>query len=183
MSTKVLVAYSTRYGSTQEVAEAIAASLRECGLEADIQPMLKVRGVEGYGAVVLGAPIFYNRWHKDALRFLSQHREALTQRPVAIFALGPLGTEEKDMQGARAALDKALINFPWLAPMALEMFVGKFDPAKLRFPENLIPALRRMPASDNRDWSAIRTWANSLAEKLRSGMAKTTDGQLTHEIS
>lgn len=163
----VLVTYASRYGSTQEVAEAIAASLRERGLELDIQPLQEVHALEGYGAVVLGAPIFYGRWHKDARRFLSRHREALTQRPVAIFALGPLGTEEKDMQGARASLDKALANFPWLAPMALEVFVGKYDPAKLRFPEKLIPALRQLPASDLRDWKAIRAWAGSLAEKLQ----------------
>jgi flavorubredoxin len=39
MPASVLVAYATRHGSTQEVAEADAATLRECGLEVDIQPM------------------------------------------------------------------------------------------------------------------------------------------------
>ena len=33
MSSLVLAGYATRYGSTQEVAEAVAATLRECGLE------------------------------------------------------------------------------------------------------------------------------------------------------
>lgn len=31
----VLVGYATRYGSTQEVAEVLATTLRECGLEVD----------------------------------------------------------------------------------------------------------------------------------------------------
>jgi len=31
LSSLVLVVYATRYGSTQEVAEAVAATLRECG--------------------------------------------------------------------------------------------------------------------------------------------------------
>ena len=36
MNTKsILLAYATRYGSTQEVAETIAATLREAGLEVD----------------------------------------------------------------------------------------------------------------------------------------------------
>jgi menaquinone-dependent protoporphyrinogen oxidase len=43
MSASVLVGYATRYGSTREVAEAIAAALREHGLEVDFQPMQKVR--------------------------------------------------------------------------------------------------------------------------------------------
>ena len=39
MSASVLVAYATRYGSTQEVAEAVTATLRESGLEVDLQPL------------------------------------------------------------------------------------------------------------------------------------------------
>ena len=97
LSNSVLVTYATRYGSTQEVTEAVAASLREGGLEIDIQPVRKVRTLEGYRAVVLGAPIFYGHWHKDARRFLSRHRETLTERPVAVFALGPLSTDDKEM--------------------------------------------------------------------------------------
>jgi menaquinone-dependent protoporphyrinogen oxidase len=121
---------------------------------------------------VLGAPVYIGLWHKDALRFLSQHREALMERQVAIFALGPLHTDEKEMQGSRAQLDKELAKFPWLTPVALEMFVGKYDPAKLRFPDNLIawlPAspLHQMPASDLRDWTAIRAWASNLAAELQ----------------
>ena len=54
MSASVLVAYASRYGSTQEVAEAVAATLRECELEVDSQPMREVRTLERYSAVVLG---------------------------------------------------------------------------------------------------------------------------------
>jgi len=56
--------------------------------------------------------------------------------------------------------------FPWFAPIAHEVFGGKFDPAKLRFPYNLVPYLKRLPASDIRDWNAIRAWASTVAEKL-----------------
>ena len=38
MSAKVLVAYATMYGSTQEVAQAVAATLTEAGVEADVRP-------------------------------------------------------------------------------------------------------------------------------------------------
>ena len=53
MSSLILVGYATRYGSTQEVAEAIAAALREEGIETDIRPMREVRTLAGYSAVVL----------------------------------------------------------------------------------------------------------------------------------
>lgn len=166
MSTLVLVGYATRYGSTQEVAEAIAAALRESGLAVDLQPMRQVRTLAGYRAVVLGAPLYMFRWHKDALRFLSRHRKALTERPVAIFALGPVHDpyDEEEWQDSRDQLDKALAEFPWLTPVALEIFGGKYDPAKLRFPIRLFAG--EEPASDLRDWTAIRTWASNLAAKL-----------------
>lgn len=151
MTTSVLVAHATRYGSTQEVAEAIAATLRERGLEVDIRPMREVRTLEGYGAVVVGAPFYVGRWHRDAQRFLSEHREALTERPVAVFALGPLGAEE--MPESREQLDEELEKHPWLAPVALVMFGGKYDPSKLSFSHRLLTALpasplHGLPASD-----------------------------------
>jgi hypothetical protein len=37
---------------------------------------------------------------------------------------------------------------------------------KLRFPYNLIPVLKKIPASDLRDWVAIRAWASSLAAQF-----------------
>ena len=172
MSVSVLVAYATRYGSTQEVAETVAATLREHGLEVDLQPMRKVRTLEGYRAVVLGAPLFMFHWHKDALQFLSRHHEALTERPVAIFAGGPFSTgDEKEWQEVRSQLDKELVKFPWLSPVAVEVVGGRFDPTKLRFPLNLLPALKQMPASDLRDWVAIRAWASNLAAKLQSTLS------------
>jgi menaquinone-dependent protoporphyrinogen oxidase len=176
MDGKVLVAYASKYGSTQEVAETIAATLGEKGLRVDLQPIRKAHTLEGYSAVVLGAPLYYGSWHKDASNFLARNEAALTQRPVAIFALGPNSNDEKEMQGSRAQLDKELAKFPWLTPVVIEVFGGKY-PAKLRFPESLVASLpasplHGMPASDIRDWTAIRAWATSLAQKFQPVMSR-----------
>ena len=163
MNTKsILLAYASRYGSTQEVAETIAAALREAGLEVELQPIEKVKSLDNYAAVVLGAAIYNAKWHPNAHQFLSQHQEALRQRPVAIFALGPLSTGETAMLRSRRQLDKELEKYPWLKPVALEIFVGKIDPTKLSFFERL-----GTTASDHRDWKAIRAWASSLAAQLQ----------------
>jgi menaquinone-dependent protoporphyrinogen oxidase len=134
MSASVLVAFATRSGSTQEVAEAIATSLRERGLQVDILPTRDVVTLDQYEAVVLGAPLYIFHWHKDALHFLSQHKEALMERPTAIFALGPLRAEEEEFQEARRQLDKELAKFPWLKAKDIAIFGGRFDPQKLSFP-------------------------------------------------
>lgn len=172
MSDKVLVVYATRYGSTQEVAERVAATLRENDLQVDVKRARDVRALEGYRAVVLGAPLYIGRWLKDAHRFLARFQEGLVQCPVAIFSLGPTRSEEMEAPDVRTQLDQELHKYPWLKPVAAELFGGKYDPATLRFPDNLLGALpasplHGLPASDARDWEAIRTWANDMAGKLR----------------
>jgi menaquinone-dependent protoporphyrinogen oxidase len=166
MATSVLVGYATGYGSTREVAEAVAATLREYALVVDLQPVRSVDTLAEYSAVVIGAPLFIFRWHKDAHRFLKRHHKELMERPVAIFALGPIQDpfNEKEWQDSNAQLDKELAKYPWLTPAAREMFGGKYDPQALRFPLKMFAGDE--PASDIRDWKAIRTWASSLGPKL-----------------
>lgn len=170
MDGKVLVAYASKYGSTEEVADAIAKTLRENGFEVDLHRMKKVRTLEGYAAVVLGAPFYYGLWHKEAQNFLAHNEEGLTKRPLAVFALGPTSNDEGEVQGSRAQLDKVMTKFPRLSPILVKMFGGRY-PARLHFPDSLVaglPAspLHGMPPSDVRDWEAIRAWASSLAQKL-----------------
>jgi menaquinone-dependent protoporphyrinogen oxidase len=159
MTTSILLAYATSHGSTQEVAQSMAETLRSAGFNVDLQPASKVRAVSGYAGVILGAPLYMFRWHADAKRFLSRHQKALGNLPVAIFALGPFHNKEEEMISAREQLGKELAKYAWLSPAAIQVFPGKFDPARLRFPYNLIPALKKMPPSDERDWPAIQAWA------------------------
>ena len=170
-SREILVAYATRYGSTREVAEAMAATFREEGLEVVVQPAQKVRALNGHRAVVLGAPLYLGTWHKEALALLAGNRDVLQGLPVALFALGPFHDDPKERQEARAQLQKALDGFPWLRPLSTEVFCGKYDPAKLRIGDRLIAALpasplHGLPASDARDWTSIRAWARELARSL-----------------
>lgn len=162
----ILVTYATRYGSTQEVAEKIAETLQQSGLTVDIQPVKQVQTLDGYRAVVIGAPLYMSNWLKKARDFLSRHHAALEEMPVAVFALGPTEDKEKDWTETQEQFDKVLSKYTWLKPVTVNLFGGKFDPAQLTFPFNLIPGLKRMPVSDIRDWKAIQAWANSLPERL-----------------
>lgn len=164
----VLVTYATNCGSTQEVAETVAAELRSGGFTAELQPMRSVKTLNGYHAVILGAPLYIGHWHKDTRRFLMYYEKALKERPVAVFALGPLHDEEKEWQDARTQFAQELAKFPWLTPVAIEVMGGVFNPAKLRFPFNLAPILRQTPASDIRDWVSIRAWASNLTTQFQS---------------
>ncbi len=125
MEMKVLVAFATTHGSTQEAAGVVAETLRGQGLEVDLRPARDVRSLEGYGAVVLGAPIYMFHLHQDTQRFLSRHQKALSGLPVAVFAGGPFGKGDgSEWQEVRKSLDKDLARYAWLAPVSVEVIGG-----------------------------------------------------------
>ena len=157
---EILVAYATKHGSTHEVAETIAARLAEAGVETHTLPADRVRSLDEYAAVVLGAPLYMGRWHGDARAFLRRFRHELEARPLAVFALGPVEDEEEQWKGARKQLDAALARFPGLAPASVGVFGGAIVPETLHFP------FSRMPAGDLRDWDAIEEWTARLPDAL-----------------
>jgi menaquinone-dependent protoporphyrinogen oxidase len=130
MGEKILVAYATKHGSTQEVVEAVASALSGQAHEVQMRPAANPGDVDAYGLVVLGGPICSGRWHKDAHRFLKRQRQILEARPVAIFALRP---RKPPMEGtwprSQGQLDNALAKHPWPAPTATAVF-GGVDPPK-----------------------------------------------------
>lgn len=163
----ILVAYATMSGSTQEIAEFVAKTLVDNGLNVKVRPCRTVSEVQGYSAVVAGAPIYMFHLHKDMLRFFQRHQRSLVKLPVAVFAGGPYGPNvEKDAVEVRKNLNAELAKFPWLQPVSVLLVGGRFDPARLRFPYNLIPALKQAPADDARNWEEIRTWAGTLPSQL-----------------
>ena len=112
----VLVAYATRHGSTREVAEEIAATLRALGADVELReargapaPGGFARGQAGsWSLVVMGAPLYSGRWHRDAHRFLRRHRQDLAGVPVAVFGLGPRSADKEAWQRSREQLGRAV---------------------------------------------------------------------------
>lgn len=163
MSDVILLAYTTKYGSTAEVAEVIAATLRDLGLHVEVRPANDVDSLAPYQAVILGTALYMGRMHGEARSFLTRNRKALEKMPSSLFALGPVHTDQKELISAYDQLAKELDHFPWFHPVALQVFGGLYNPSRLGFPFNLFPPLRKMAPSDARDWPAIRNWAHTLA--------------------
>ena len=176
MSGTILVTYGTKHGSTREVAESVAQTLTEQGLEVETLPAMRVDDLGRYTGVVVGGALYMGRWHPAAVEFLEQHRHELATLPVAVFGMGPRTMEEHDVEGSRAQLVKALARVPEAEPFALAVFGGVIDPKTLRFP------LSRLPASDARDWSAIRAWATEIAEVFAYGKAASTPRDHRREL-
>ena len=161
----VLVAYATKYGSTREVAEAIAAKLRECRATIDVRAAGDVASLDGYDAVVFGGALYFFRLRREGRRFLSRHRKALSEMPVAVFGMGPIEDTEEQYVGARKHLDKSLVKNQSISPVAVAVFGGVLDPTGLRFPD-ANPAMKKLSPCDLRDWGAIEAWADTLPRAL-----------------
>jgi len=157
MPRTILVAYASKHGSTRETAEAIGGMLRDEGLWVETNEAAAVTSVFGYDGVVLGGSLYAGRWHGDSRAFLKRHGKQLESVPLAIFAMGPKSSSEDDLAGARKQLDQNLKKFPDVHPFSIAIFGGVIDPAKLHFP------FSKLPATDARDWDAIRRWAEEVA--------------------
>jgi menaquinone-dependent protoporphyrinogen oxidase len=144
----ILVAYATKHGSTQQVATTLAMIAREGGARVELDQARALRGtVTGRALVILGAPLYSGRWHRDAHRFLKRHRTELAGVPLAVFALGPRTDTVDAWHRSYAQLHHALGKHPWLHPVAVAMFGGVDPPG------------RNHPHRDLRDWPAIHHWA------------------------
>jgi len=159
----VLVAYASKHGSTQGIAERIAEKLRQLGKEAEAQPLDAVEDPGSYEALVIGSAIYYGSWMKEATEWVHRNQAVLAQRPVWLFSVGPLGTEVKDAEQQ----PKEMAEFQQaIRPREQRVFFGVLDHHRLSFAERMVVKAVRAPEGDFRDWEAIEVWAESIAREL-----------------
>jgi menaquinone-dependent protoporphyrinogen oxidase len=178
---RVLVAYATRHGATRGIAERIAQTLEQSGLEVTLEPVETASPLDEYDAVVVGSAAYMGRWIDDAADFVRRNREMLASRPVWLFSSGPVGTDTVDAKGRdviKAAEPREFAEFAGsIHPVDERVFFGAYDPdAKpVGLAERLgarfmrLPAIREaLPAGDFRDWPEIEAWAGGIARQLQA---------------
>lgn len=170
MPASILIAYTTRSGSTKEVAESIHATLRDSGFWPDLLPMSQVDTLQGRTAVLLGAPLYMGRLPSDFHAFVARFRTPLSVLRPWIFVLGPTRNQPADFEAAQNQAQKQLHRYPWCKPADLHIFGGRWSTANLPFPFSVLtrlPAMKKIPSSDVRDWPAIRQWTLTIADQFK----------------
>jgi menaquinone-dependent protoporphyrinogen oxidase len=164
---KILVTFTSRFGATTGVAEAIGKTLTECGAQVDVLPMSEVTDLSSYQAVVAGSAINGGAWLPQALHFIQTHQAALSKKPFAAFLVCmTLAMKNGEQYRSHVAtwLDpvKALVK-----PVDEGLFAGALDIKKIpsasdRLKFRLSVLFGVWKEGDHRDWDAIHAWAKKL---------------------
>jgi menaquinone-dependent protoporphyrinogen oxidase len=159
---RVLVAAASRHGSTIEIGEVLASSLRSSGLQADMTRVEDVASLEGYDAVILGSGVYAGHWLRPAREFVDRYEVELGQVPVWLFSSGPVGDPPTPLENPAevAAVAKRV------HARGHRLFAGKIESDELGMAEKALVKLVRAPAGDFRPWSEIAVWAEAIAAEL-----------------
>ncbi len=169
----MLVAYASSFGTTGEVAEAIAETLFAAGATVEVGRLKEARHLSKYDAVVIGSAIQYDRWMPEAREFVLANQDKLAEVPVAYFFCCLTLTQQTLKAETKAAgyADDLVALSPLVTPVSVGQFAGVLDYSQMpwyaRLPARIIMTVMGVSEGDHRDWAAIRAWADTMCPALR----------------
>lgn len=160
-----LIAYASKHGATEGIAEGIGAALRHVGCNVSVQRIELAGDPAQYDAVVVGSAVYMGRWMPEARAYVRRYSEALRARPVWLFSSGPVGA-------ASLPDPKEVAEFQSLIhPCDHHQFAGALHRENLSFAERMIVSAVKAPDGDFRRWDEINAWAASIADALATSTA------------
>jgi menaquinone-dependent protoporphyrinogen oxidase len=171
-----LVAYSSGYGATKEVAEEIAKILAEqlkCNVTS--KSVHECDDINSYDAIVLGSSVRADKPLANARDFFSIHRHRLGQKKLALFIVSITASTSDGIEIAKRDYVTQLHDrYPWIAPISVAAFGGKIDFDKLNtVMQSLVRNVMKEKGVDGngsfdaRNWDDIRGWAKKLAFQFK----------------
>ena len=190
MAKKVLVAYGSRYGCTEEVSQEIAKVLEKSGLSVslfNLESSNRLPKIEEYDAILVGSGIKIGKWTKEADNLLKKNKESLKTKILGLYTCSGLAMEDADKAKKMYIEDK--IEKLGIDAQLFDAFPGRsllsdFDISnpKIGFIERkIIENVAKAQAKDNkpiiiderwkndpRGWEEIRSFASKFAELVKS---------------
>ena len=163
MNDRTLVLYGSKYGSTAEIADAIADELRQAGVDVEVADAKAAPDLGPFGTVVLGSAVYMGRWRPEARRFVKRHAPELVDREVWLFSSGPVGDAKPDDTSRFADPPFPKKYGPKVGAREHVVFGGRIDPESAGFMGRAMAKGWSDEQRDLRDWDEIRAWARKIA--------------------
>lgn len=166
---RALVAYGSRYGSTEAVARAMCRQLEASGIEADVRDACDVDDLAPYDFAIVGSGIYVGLLRRRVVRLLHRIARQAPTLPIGVFALGPLvaaAERPEDWEAARTRLDATLARIDGLHLLDSAVFGGVIDRERMGF------LFARAEEVDMRDWNVIERWVDELVRTVRRSGAR-----------
>ncbi len=196
MSKKILIAYGSRYGSTEEIAHTMAEILENAGLETQLLDLRRTKHKDwppltSFDGVLVGSGIKIGRWTKEVSAFLKTHADELKAlKPkglvVGVFvSSGMASTPGQQEEARRKYLEEVLTNIGIIDAVATYDAFGGVDNLSPSAPMGFLDkrmlsmAAKQMAKdgtpltegarNDLRDWDQIRAFTEHFAELVNAG--------------
>ncbi len=98
----ILLTFQTHEGQTQRIADRIARKLVDRGFDVDLVKVAEDPDPKGYQAVVVGAPVRYERHGRPITNYLRRHRAQLAEKPMALFQVSMTSARTDEEHLAKA---------------------------------------------------------------------------------
>jgi menaquinone-dependent protoporphyrinogen oxidase len=157
----ILIAYATRGGTTQKVAESIGHALRNQGILVEARPVEQVKNLSPYRAVIMGSGTREERWLLEAEHFVRDHREALSKLPTTFFMVytALLGEFPNRVDEVLAQLSQVRQSVE-----PLEVAIVSRDIQAM--PPRLLVNAKQLPKGQWGGWEALESWAKKVSKQL-----------------
>lgn len=183
---KVLIAYGTRYGTTEEIGQEIAKGLEKKGLE----PVLYNLGInkpkswpelDDFKGIIVGTSLKVNSWKKQVKTFLDKHKSELNNKKFGMFTCGAWAIAEP-LEAYGEITERLEKNFELKADIhdafrgVLDFSegskVGRAGKVALKLTALGLEKEKDIPVdqdarNDFRDWDKIRRFADKFAALLK----------------
>ena len=168
---RVLVGYASKHGSTREIAERIAAGLKQAGQVVELRSIAEPCDANGFDAYVLGSSVYLGHWNRGAVDFVHRNGALLSRHPVWLFSSGPLAGQERADPAELGDLS-ATVQL-----REHRLFGGALRSDRMSFAERLMAKALKV-SGDAREWDAIEAWADRIQADLRAAAVGAPAGSL-----
>jgi menaquinone-dependent protoporphyrinogen oxidase len=159
---RVLVASSSKHGSTEEIAHRIADTIAAEGHDVTKTVAGPDITIDQFDAIVLGSAVYAGKWMTDAIDLAGRIGREPDPPQVWLFSSGPVGDPPKPEPETVDVTELVEVT----SAREHRVFSGKIDKSKLGFAERAIIVAVRAPEGDFRRWDEIETWSRSIAATL-----------------